>query len=596
MTHFFVMLTMLLVTWPVLADSDEVSGNTVEPNAFKNQIEKCQKLEDSQPKAAINLAQELLAQINPDEDLVKYGHILGCMAWAHVTQNKLVEARSQALAIEQLVAKLDTVSIDLVQLTRRAGGIFHRLGDRVSASENYNLAMQQAESIQLVTEQIPILVNLGVLNSELREHQQAIENYYQALDLMAEIDDQKYRPPVLFNLAATLNGQNRYTEALKVFQQVESMINEQWPPGRVAQTYHGLAAAHTALGNYEKAKDYAYKALDILEENDQIYADYYNAKSVLAAIYADLGEADLAIQYANAVRDFYLDPENKPDVISSINPLHSLASTYENLGLLKQSIEMYKEAKTFEQNIQDSFNQEIMAQMQVRLNDIQEREELALLKSERINDQIKLNEAEHRRRDWMLISGGAVLVFVLFLYWQFITNKKLRKITRTDTLTQLGNRRFVKDWLACHKLPNEPACRLLWLIDLDHFKAVNDEYDHDVGDYALQELAAALHRLDNNHRAVARWGGEEFIIITDDVAATEKDAFSKLLLDTIKNTTIQTGLVRLNITASVGISLVQSQSASAWNKALYDADKALYTAKSRGRDCVVLATSNGLID
>ena len=565
---------------------------TTSQKSTSDLIAECKQLEDQDPAAAIKLANDLLSKLALQEDAINYGHVLGCMGWAYVTLNNLTEARAKALDIEQLVAGLDATSIDSIQLVRRAGGIFHRMGDRISASENYNLAMQQAESLNEVSEQIPILVNLGVLNSELREHEQAIDNYYQALKLMAEIEDFRYRPPVLFNLATTLNGQGRYNEGLKVFQQVEGMINDQWPPGRVSQTYHGLAAAHSALKNLPLAKEYAEKALKILADNDQINSSYYNAKTILASIYSQQGLTQLATEYANEASQYYMNPDNKSDVLGSTNPLPSLAITYERLGLLKQAIEMHKAANKIDNEIQDTFNQEVMAQMQVRLNDSQEREEMALIKSQRINDQIKLKETDYQRKLMLLVSAAAIVLFVWFLFWQRLTNSKLRTMAMTDTLTQLGNRRAITDWLETHKLPSEPGCRFLWLIDLDKFKQVNDEYDHDVGDFVLQKIADSLLGLDNKNRVVGRWGGEEFIIITDDVAAEQKDDFSKVLLNTVKQTKIQSGSVSLSITASVGISRIENQASSAWTRALYQADKALYSAKSRGRDCVVLATSN----
>ena len=586
------LLLLLFTISPVSANPNEAVDSLSDSEFISDSIAECKQLEDQDPAAAITLANKLLSKLDRQLHTINYGHVLGCLGWAYTTQNELTSARSTALDIEQLVAELAVASVDSIQLARRAGGIFHRMGDRVSASENYSLAMQQAESLKVVSEQIPILVNLGVLNSELREHEQAIDNYYQALDLMAETDDFRYHPPVLFNLAATLNGQRRFAEGLKVFQQVEAMISDQWPPGRIAQTYQGLAAAHSALGDLPLARDYAEQALQILTDNDQIHSNYYNIKSVLASIYVQQGETELAIEFVNDSSQYYLDPNNRVDVLGSINPLSSLAFTYERLGLLNQAIEVHKADIDLEQEMQDTFNQEIMAQMQVRLNDSQQREALALLKNERINDQIKLKEAENNRKLWVLMSSAAIMMFLMFLFWQYITNRKLKRMTLTDTLTQLGNRRAIKDWLATHKMPNEPGSRFLWLIDLDDFKAINDEYDYDIGDFSLQKIAAALSGLNNKHRLVARWGGEEFVLLTDDVAAEDKDDFSQLLLNTIKQTQIETGSISFSLTASVGISKMVDQSPSAWSRAMYQADRALYTAKDRGQDCVVLATGN----
>lgn len=586
---FFLFLITVMPILPIFADSNLPNKHSVGQKKVGELITACNQLEDKDPAAAIKLGIDLLSELDKEEKNIDVGHVLGCLGWAYMNQNNLKEARTKALEIEHILLDLSVISADSIQLARRAGGIFHLMGDRISASENYNLAMQQAEELKIISEQIPILVNLGVLNSELRAHEQAINNYYQALDLMAKIEDFRYQPPVLYNLAVTLNGQQRFTEGLKFFQQVEAMINDQWPLGRVSQTYQGLAAAHSALDNLSLARNYAEKALSILNDNNQNDADFYNLKSVLANIYARQGDLELATQYADESSEFYLNPQNRSDILGSTNPLSGLAGTYERLGLLEQAIKMHKTSKDIEQEMQDTFNQEVMAQMQVRLNDNQEREALVLLKNERINNQIQLNAAEYKRQIWLLVSVAAIVIFLMFLYWQYLTNKKLKKMAMTDSLTQLGNRRATQNWLSAHSMPSEPGCRFLWLIDLDHFKAVNDEYDHDVGDLALQKISETLTGLNNDFRFVGRWGGEEFILITDDVGVNEKDGFSKLLLQAIQQTQIQTNSSCFSLTASVGVSKVDNKDPSAWVNAMHQADKSLYSAKSNGRNCVVFS-------
>ncbi len=555
------------------------------------QIEQCNALEDNKPNEAIALAEQLLESMTALNTTPQYGQILGCLGWAMAVIDSTEEARKRAFQLEKLALNLPE-SIQSIKLLRRAGGIYHRVGDRISATENYDAAMADATAMSLKEEQIPLLVNLGVLNSEIREHEQAIKTYYQALELMDETNDYRYQPPVLFNLATTLNGQQRFTEGLKVFQQVESMINEHWPNNRVAQVYSGLAAAHTGLGAYDTAKDYAQRAINIYLEAENAFNDYHNILSTLAAILSKQGDNELALQYANQVKDYYTDPKNKQAILASTNPLHSLAVTYERLGLLSTAIEMHKLARKTDEEVQDTFNQQVMSQMQVRLDASQQREELALLKSNRANDLIRIQEAEHDRRLVIILSGVILTALLAFLWWQHRTKKILTWMAMTDSLTQLGNRRAIKEWSASHSLPKPPKSRLMWLIDLDEFKSVNDEFDHDFGDYALQEIAKTLSSLVNKDRFVGRWGGEEFMLITDDICDEEKDNFSSLLLQSIKATVIEQGSAKTQLTASVGLSHVVNETTSSWQKAMYQADKALYTAKSRGRNCVVIATDH----
>ncbi len=577
-----------------------VLPSAANPLNVAESIAECKQLEDRDPAAAIVLGKDLLAKIDRQKEPFHFGHVLGCLGWSYASLNDQEAARTAALDAEQLVVDLGEASIDSIQIGRRAGSIFHRLGDRISAVENYNLALQQAVKLEVVSEQIAGLANLGVLNAELREEEQAIDNFYQALRLMKEAKDFKYQPPVLFNLAATLGGKKRFKEALSVYQQVAAMIDDQWPPFRVSQTFHGLAAAHSELGHLSLAREYAEKGLQLLIENNHINIAYYHLKSLLANIYAQQGEAALATEYVNEAAEYYLNPQHKTEILGSTQPLFLMAATYERLGLLAQAIQMHKAGQEFEQELQATFNKEVMVQMQVRLQDSQEREAVALLKSERINNQannqVRLAEIEYQRKMWLLVSVTALVIFLLFMFWQLLVNRKLKRMAKTDPLTQTGNRRAIMDWMAAHTVPNQDRCRLLWLIDLDNFKSINQLHDHDVGDFCLQRIADALSELVNSDRVLGRWGGEEFVLITDDLATGQQDEFSQLLLNTIRQTQIKTNKATISLTASVGVSKVHDSSNSAWTRALYQADKALFTAKSRGRDCVVFAATDCQVD
>ncbi len=557
--------------------------------AVQDPIDACQKLEDDQPQAAIELANRLLAEISRELEPLKYAQLLGCLGWSHVSNNQPELARIQANNLERLVLSLNP-SAQSIKLLRRAGGIFHRLGDRISAAEIYAAGMAQAEQLALVSEHIPLLVNLGVLNSEIREHEQAIDNYYLALSLMEQIDDFRYQPPVLFNLAVTLIGQQRYTEGVKVFKQVEAMVNEHWPVSRVAQVYSGLAAAYAGTGDLASAENHAIQAYQMLQQTDSRSTDYYNLVSSLANILTKQGQFEQAMVHASQAKAFYTDPANRSDIIGGTNPLHGLAGTFERLGELSQAIELYKLANDIDQELQDSFNQATMVQMQNRLDDSEQRAELARLKSSEAAHQIKLKEAEHQRRLIMLVSLWGFVMVAGFMFWQHHSKRKLKRMSMTDSLTQLGNRRAIRSWFNSRSLPQPPGSRLLWLIDLDRFKQVNDEYDHDVGDHVLQQVAQSLLSLLNSHRYAGRWGGEEFMLITDDVAPQAVEAFSEQLLQAIRDTEVGVRGFAHTISASVGVCRLESRDNSAWNKALYQADKALYTAKDRGRNCVVQAT------
>ncbi len=166
---------------------------------------------------------------------------------------------------------------------------------------------------------------------------------------------------------------------------------------------------------------------------------------------------------------------------------------------------------------------------------------------------------------------------------QMEKEKQLESKVYTDTLTRLFNRRkyneIIKEEIErFHK--NEKPFSLI-LIDIDHFKNINDTHGHDIGDLILKELASLLKENIRNEDMAFRWGGEEFVLIvhtSNDIAAI----IAEKLRIIIKETEIAT----LNITASFGIAQITHNMDA--DTLFSTADKALYKAKKQGRDQVIV--------
>lgn len=549
-------------------------------------LSECKSLEDDKPKQAIVLAESFLNQLSKTNEPVIYGQFLGCAAWAYANSNETDEAQNKATELEALSTQLDA-SEDKVDLLRRTGSIFHRTGNRIAAVDNYQKAMDLAESLDLQKPQIAILINLGVLNSQIREHELAIDNYYLALELMSELGDYSYQAPVLFNLALTLNGEDRYKESLPLLEQVEAMITDQWPDSRVAQVFSGLAVAHNALGSHNRAFEYIEKALALLSKESAQSIDYYGTLVAYAEVLIALDQSQIALQQADIAWQYYQLAENREQLLSVNNPLYALANVYEDVQRPLKALAVRKLAAEIDAEFQDSFNKEAMAQMQARLSDSQQRKELAELKAQQAKDKIELIAAQHNRQlTLMLVISGSILVLA-FLFWQRRVNKRLHAISIRDSLTQLGNRRAIREWMANRKFPQPPKIRLMWLIDLDMFKHINDQYGHEAGDEVLIGLAKTLLECTNDQRFVGRWGGEEFMLITDDISKHDMSDFCDHLLSAIAQTEINYLDKIISVTASVGVSQMKGTDKKAWHEALTTADKALYRAKDKGRNCVI---------
>jgi diguanylate cyclase (GGDEF)-like protein len=158
----------------------------------------------------------------------------------------------------------------------------------------------------------------------------------------------------------------------------------------------------------------------------------------------------------------------------------------------------------------------------------------------------------------------------------------------TDTLTGAWNRRQGAELLAADLTARRPDKALsLVMLDIDHFKAVNDSFGHQAGDHVLIEIASRLRRSLRGNDMVARWGGEEFIVLLRDCALPEALRIAEGIRAEIAEVPFGT-LGRL--TVSIGVAEVRADDdLAAW---LERADQALYRAKRAGRNEVAAAEAD----
>jgi len=163
-------------------------------------------------------------------------------------------------------------------------------------------------------------------------------------------------------------------------------------------------------------------------------------------------------------------------------------------------------------------------------------------------------------------------------------NDELLKLSNTDKLTAIANRRHFQDELARHveRYHDEGIVFSVMIVDVDHFKKVNDTYGHLIGDSVLIQLASVLTQEVRPTDFVARLGGEEFVIIlseTDAEKALELAVQLKNTVEVIKWETID------RLTVSVGVSTFSAADTEV--TLLHCADQALYRAKANGRNCAI---------
>mgnify|MGYP001104455146 FL=1 len=160
------------------------------------------------------------------------------------------------------------------------------------------------------------------------------------------------------------------------------------------------------------------------------------------------------------------------------------------------------------------------------------------------------------------------------------------QVARQDALTQLNNRRAFQEaaQLLVDTSTRHDRPLSLVMMDIDHFKSINDRYGHKTGDEALVAVANMLKRMSRSSDVVARWGGEEFILLLPETGLQQAVNHAERLRRAVSELRIPAGDGVLSMTASFGIAT--RSAAMSLEELIHEADMQLYQAKQSGRDRV----------
>ncbi|WP_035013102.1 GGDEF domain-containing protein, partial [Enterovibrio norvegicus] len=158
-----------------------------------------------------------------------------------------------------------------------------------------------------------------------------------------------------------------------------------------------------------------------------------------------------------------------------------------------------------------------------------------------------------------------------------------------DPLTKVYNRAALDDRLEheyrCWIRYETPFC--LAMIDIDHFKSVNDQYGHLVGDKVLKVVARTIHQCLRDTDFIARFGGEEFVVLLPDADEETRKTLLTKVRETVAKLPFKFKDSRLTVTVSIGASMFRENDNTV--EVLERADNALYNAKHNGRNKLVWA-------
>jgi diguanylate cyclase (GGDEF)-like protein len=164
---------------------------------------------------------------------------------------------------------------------------------------------------------------------------------------------------------------------------------------------------------------------------------------------------------------------------------------------------------------------------------------------------------------------------------------QVARLATTDGLTGIPNHRKFQERLVdeFERQNRRPGYFSLIMLDVDHFKQINDTFGHPVGDQVLKRLAAILSRMLRKVDTVARYGGEEFSLLLHNAGKREALRLAERIRKTVEDTRFEVGIHRIPVTVSMGVATFPEDTRLRQNL-LEQADQALYAAKKSGRNRV----------
>ncbi|MFN3310617.1 MAG: GGDEF domain-containing protein [Thermomonas sp.] len=247
-------------------------------------------------------------------------------------------------------------------------------------------------------------------------------------------------------------------------------------------------------------------------------------------------------------------------------------------------------------SLQSSLNRQSLA-----LADLQARTRISASQREleRLRHAHQIEQLQNEKRQLAYVAAIAILALLLGLATGFglLLRKRhgqLRRLSEVDALTGLNNRHAATAALNAMALQPGPegTRHVLFLIDVDHFKQINDGHGHHTGDEVLVALAQRLKAACRPTDLVARWGGEEFLVACTHLTREQAEQVAARLRRAMAYT-LETAHAARPVTVSLGLAPIPffdagagTSAASRWDYALRMADRALYAAK-RHRDAWV---------
>ena len=353
-----------------------------------------------------------------------------------------------------------------------------------------------------------------------------------------------------------------------------------------------LADSYLKSAEYPTALRYAQQALPLTRELKNLDGE--------TVALANMGLAQIAMRDLEAGKKNLrasLAIDERRDSISGMSATYEEMGGYlEKAGDLKGAMESLHQFRALSDQILQRDQQQAIFEMQEQFDAERRAREIELLRREN-----ELKGEQLRSRDlqqglwWLIAASGLLTITIVALLMRRVrdnnrelanSNAMLRAQAEIDPLTGLSNRHHFQAVMR-QRAQDGQLDGTVFLLDIDHFKRINDCWGHAVGDAVLVEVARRLRAVLREPDLIVRWGGEEFLVVARAMGAGAVEALASRMLDVIGAQPITHDGRVVPVTVSIGYATFPIEPVLlpvSWERAINLVDTALYLAKAHGRN------------
>lgn len=488
-------------------------------------------------------------------------------------------------------------------------------GDAYSGTSQYDKALSrylavlsraEGNDVATLRERLQTMMLISRLYVNMNNPEKGLAMATSALETYRSVMPARPMAWLLFAQGTAYISLGRNAEGLAAFETALATAERAGLVAMEGAILGNIADHYLRSQEYVKAEAAARRALvKSVQVNDT--SSVLMAKANLGFALGGQGKLDAALPFIREVIAALRSSNSLGDLVSMLDETSRM---FETAGRSQEALQFVRDQQTVQKSLLASERDQAVAALQEKFEADRRQRQIDQLARD---NQVKDTVISTKRQEQLVIAGAAALLLVagVFVYVQYRRarranaelarlNVQLEYHATRDPLTGLFNRRVFTERMqrraglpeAERRQQRGSGIDVLTIIDIDHFKSINDRWGHAVGDRTLVEVARRLTEAVRTSDMVLRWGGEEFLVFAPGVPPDQVDGMVERLLASVATLPVDCGDMQVPVKISAGTVPMPfcdfPETQFSWEKAVQLADMALYHAKTHGRNRAVV--------